>query len=221
MLRRAMRFSPIGLFALALLWLLVTVGPAGARSLDPEPAFSEANHRSAGVFLLALAGVIVWESRRPRPFPWSALSAPLWIVLGVFLFVRSDPEAWPYGPKSVAEIFGDPLVLQHKILTLIPAAIGLVEGLQKSGRLQQVEWRYLFPGLGLFGGASLFLHFHDSGLHLSGIYLQHAVMGVTSLGVGATLLFARRGEQAGGALDRAWPALIAVLGLLLLFYSEG
>jgi putative copper resistance protein D len=216
-----MRRASISLPAIALLWLLVTVGPAGARSLDPDRAFSEVNHRSAGVFLLALAGLIAWESRRPRRFPWSALSAPLWIVLGVFLFVRSDPEAWPYGPGSVAEIFGDPLVLQHKVLTLIPIAIGLVEGLQKSGRLQQVEWRYLFPGLGLFGGASLFLHFHDGGLHPSGIYVQHAVMGVTSLGVGATLLFARRGEQAGVALDRAWPALIAVLGVVLLFYSEG
>jgi putative copper resistance protein D len=216
-----MRRAPLPLAALALLWLLVTAGPAAAQSLDPGPAFSEVNHRVAGVFLLALAGLIVWESRGPRPFPWSALSAPLWIVLGTLLFVRSDPEAWPYGPGSVAEIVGDPLVLQHKILTLIPVAIGLVEGLQKSGRLRQVEWRYLFPGLGLFGGASLFLHFHDGGLHLSGIYLQHAVMGVTSLGVGATLLFARRGEQAGVALDRAWPALIAVLGVVLLCYSEG
>lgn len=193
--------------------------PGLARAADV--AYSEFTHRSAGIFLIVLAGAIAWESRRPRPFPWSAVSAPLWILLGLYLFVRSDAEAWPWGPKGFGEIFGDPLVLQHKVLTLLPVAIGLVEGLQRAGRLRDVEWRYIFPGLGLFGGASLFVHIHDGGLHLDAIHVQHALMGLMSLGVSATLLFARRAEQTRLALARVWPALIGVLGVMLFFYSEG
>ena len=117
-------------------------------------------------------------------------------------------------------MFADPLVLQHKLLTLIPVAIGLVEGLQRAGRLRDLEWRYIFPGLGLFGGASLFVHIHDGGLHLDAIQGQHAIMGLTSLGLSATLLFSRRTDQARLALARVWPALIGILGVLLLLYSE-
>ncbi|MBI3328594.1 MAG: hypothetical protein HYZ81_18065 [Nitrospinae bacterium] len=37
-------------------------------------------------------------------------------------------------------------------------------------------------------GIYLFFHFYDGAFHLDWIYLQHAVMGLTSLGVGVTLL---------------------------------
>ncbi len=212
------------LFAVVASVLVISPGALPARGLGDgraaDIAYSEVTHHSAGIFLIVLAGVIAWESRRPRPFPWSAVSAPLWILLGLYLFVRSDAEAWPWGPKGFGEIFGDPQVLQHKVLTLIPMAIGLVEGLQRAGRLRDVDWRYIFPGLGLFGGASLFVHTHGGGLRLDAIDVQHAVMGLTSLGVGATLLFARRAEQTRLALAPVWPALIAVLGALLFFYTE-
>jgi hypothetical protein len=183
-----------------------------------EIAYSELNHRLAGAFLIVLGGVILWESRRPRPFPWNALSAPIWIVFGLCLFIRSDPEAWPYGPKSFGEIFTDQLVLQHKLLTLVPMIIGVVEGLRAAGLLRHASWRYLFPVLGLFGGVYLFFHFHDGGFHLDRIYLQHAAMGLASLGVAVTMLAARR-----SALVRArrlWPVLVLLLGLILLAYSE-
>lgn len=186
-----------------------------------EVAYSEFNHRSAGAFLVLLAGVIVWESRRPRPFPWSALSAALWMVFGIYLFVWSDPEAWPWGPKGFADIFTDATVWQHKVLTLIPIAIGVVEGLRQRGHVLGAGWRYLFPSLGVLGGATLFFHVHDGRVHLDWIYLQHAAMGLLSLGVGTTLLLARRGRDRGRiGLGRTWPALLFVLGLVLLFYSE-
>jgi uncharacterized protein (DUF952 family) len=182
-------------------------------------AYSELNHRLSGFVLILVAAVALWESARPRPLPWRALPALAWVAFGIALFVRSDPEAWPWGPKGFLDIFADPLVFQHKILTLIPVVIGLVEGLRATGYLRASGWRFLFPALGLFGGAYLFLHFHDGTFHLDWIYLQHAAMGFASLGVGATLLYARR-RPGWWILTRIWPAMLLVLGLILIFYSE-
>ncbi len=187
----------------------------------PEVAYSQFNHRSAGAVLLAIAAVIFWEMREGRRFPWNALSTPLWILLGIYLFARSDAEAWPMGPKSFGEIFSDPLVLQHKLLTLLPVLIGVVEGVRKAGYAGRLAWGYLFPVLGLAGGVGLFLHFHDGGLHLDRIYVQHAAMGLTSLLAGTALFVARRRGRPGARLSRAWPAFIAILGLVLLVYTEG
>lgn len=185
-----------------------------------EQAYSEFNHRSSGVFLLLIAAVLFWESRRPRAFPWGALSALLWVVFGIYLFVRSDPEAWPWGPKGFLEIFFDPEVLQHKILTLFPVAIGLIEGSRKAGCLRHPAWRYAFSALTVVGGIYLFFHFHGGVFRPDRIYLQHVVMGLVSLGIGVTLFLVRRTERGRTFLVQAWPALIFLLSLVLLFYSE-
>lgn len=185
-----------------------------------ERAYSEFNHRSSGIFLLLLAALTFWESRRARRFPWWTPSPLLWIVFGIYLFVRSDPEAWPWGPKAFHEIFFDQEVLQHKILTLLPVAIGLIEGFRKAGRLPHRAWGYFFPGLAVFGGIYLFFHFHGGVFQLDWIYLQHIAMGLASLGIGVTLFLARRTERGQAFLAHAWPALIFLLSLILLFYSE-
>jgi putative copper resistance protein D len=194
-------------------------GHGHARS-GTEAAYSEFSHRSSGVFLLFIAGVIFWESRRPRPFPWSALSSPLWLLFGLYLFVRSDPEAWPWGPKGFLEIFPDPEVLQHKILILMPVAIGLVEGLRKAGCLRHPGWGYLFPALAVIGGSFLLLHFHEGLFHVDAIYLQHAGMGLAVLGIGMTLLVARRARWAWPLLHHIWPFCLLLLALILILYSE-
>ncbi len=185
-----------------------------------EVAYSEFNHRSSGVFLLLIAAVIFWESRRQRAFPWNAISAFLWIAFGVYLFVRSDPEAWPWGPKAFIEIFTDPEVLQHKILTLIPVAIGVIEGFRAAGWLPHATWSYLFPGLAIFGGAYLFLHFHGGAFHWDWIYLQHAAMGLGSLAIGVTLFLVRRTKCSRSLLAGVFPVILLLLALVLLLYSE-
>jgi hypothetical protein len=194
-------------------------GHSHARS-GTEVAYSEFNHRSSGVLLLLIAAVIFWESRRRRAFPWNAFSAVLWIVLGVYLFVRSDPEAWPWGPKGFREIFADPEVLQHKILTLIPVAIGMTEGLRTAGWLPHAVWSYLFPGLAIFGGAYLFFHFHGGGFHWDWIYIQHVAMGLGSLAIGVTLFILRRTERGRSLLAGVFPMIVFLLALVLLLYSE-
>jgi putative copper resistance protein D len=142
------------------------------------------------------------------------------VLFGCYLFVTSDPESWPLGPKPFVEIFGDPLVFQHKVLALIPVVIGLVDGLTGTGLLRSGRARYLVPSLAVLGGVSLFVHFHGDTFHLDAIYVQHAAMGLTAAGLGVTLLVARWSRRAPAVLAWAWPVFLVGLGLILFFYTE-
>ena len=96
--------------------------PSGHRHprSEPELAYSQVTHRVAGGVLILVAVLTAWEAWRPRRFPWSALSSVVFILFGLYLIPTSDPESWPWGPGTFMEIFTDPLVLQHKLLALVP-----------------------------------------------------------------------------------------------------
>jgi hypothetical protein len=183
----------------------------------PEIAYSELNHRTAGAILALIAGAMFWQARRPRSLPWSLLPAVLWVGLGVYLFVRSDPEAWPWGPKRFAEIFDDLEVLQHKVLTLLPVGIGILGALRATGRLTWTGFRHGPAVLAVLGGLGLLVHVHDGAFHLDRIYVQHAVMGLAGLAFGAVALTAPR--RLG--LERvALPVLVLAVAVALLVYFE-
>jgi hypothetical protein len=185
-----------------------------------EMVYSQFTHRIAGAILMVLAALTVWESWRARPFPWNSISAPLWVAFGVYLIPSSDPESWPYGPQRFVEIFDDPLVLQHKLLALLPVAIGVVLVLRGLGRLPSRGLARVLAGLAMAGGLTLFFHFHDGRIHFDAIYLQHALMGSTAIGVGAALLLATRRRVSGRWLTWAWPTFLAVMATVLLLYRE-
>ena len=185
-----------------------------------ELVYSELTHRLSGVILLVLAAVTVWESWRPRRFPWNAVSAPLWVAFGVYLIPSSDPESWPYGPQRFVEIFEDPLVLQHKLLALLPIVIGAIIVLRGTGRLPSRKLVRVLAGLAMAGGLTLFFHFHDGRIHFDAIYFQHALMGSTALGVGVALLVGSRGEAPKRWLKWAWPTFLVVMATVLLAYRE-
>lgn len=185
-----------------------------------ELVYSEFTHRLAGVILLVLAAVTVWESYRPRRFPWNAVSAPLWMAFGAYLIPSSDPESWPYGPQRFVEIFADPLVLQHKLLALLPIVIGAIVVLRGTGRLPSRRLVRVLAGLAIAGGLTLFFHFHDGRIHFDAIYFQHALMGSTSVAVGLALLIGTRTETPRHWLKWAWPAFLVVMATVLLVYRE-
>jgi hypothetical protein len=118
------------------------------------------------------------------------------------------------------DIFRDPLVLQHKLLAMIPITFGAMGILRLRGLVRRPAWMYVFPVLAVLGGASLFVHFHDGRFHLDAIYLQHAAMGSAALGLGVALLIAGRRRESGSLLRWSWPAFLTLLGLVLLLYSE-
>ena len=171
--------------------------------------------------LLLLAATIAWETRRPRKWPWSALSSAIWIVFGLYLIPTSDPESWPWGPGRFTEIVDDPVVLQHKLLAMIPITFGVLGILRLRGMLGRRGWTYPIAALAVLGGGSLFFHFHEGRFHLDAIYLQHVAMGSTALALGVAVLVAGRRHAAGARLARwLWPACLALLGLVLLVYWE-
>src|SRR5439155_8855925 len=107
-----------------------------------EAIYSQYTHRIAGVVLLTIAALIAWETRRARAWPWSAMSSIVWIVFGLYLIATCDPESWPWGPQRFVEIFADPVVLQHKLLALVPIVFGVVGLLRLRGRLRRPSWTY-------------------------------------------------------------------------------
>ena len=185
-----------------------------------ELVYSQFTHRLAGVILLVIAGLTLWESWRPRPFPWNTVSAPAWVAFGVYLIPSSDPESWPYGPQRFMEIFADPLVLQHKLLALVVIAVGVIIGLRGAGRLPSRRLARLLAGLALFGGVMLFFHFHDGRIHFDAIYAQHAIMGATAVGVAVALLIGTRSAVPGRCLTWAWPTFLVVMATVLMLYRE-
>ena len=216
--------NPDGPFAEANPFLAPYGGFTASHEHGRNPAevfYSQFTHRIAGAILLVLAGLTVWESWRSRPFPWNSVSAPLWAAFGVYLIPSSDPESWPYGPQRFVEIFDDPLVLQHKLLALLPIAIGVIIALRGAGRLPSRRLARVLAILAIAGGATLFVHFHDGRIHFDAIYLQHALMGSTALGVGVALLVGTRSPAPRRWLTWAWPAFLALMATVLLFYREG
>ena len=216
--------NPDGVFAESNPWLAPYGGMTAADHHARNPAemfYSQFTHRVAGVVLLMLAALTLWESWRPRPFPWSAVSAPVWVVFGLYLIPSSDPESWPYGPQRFVEIFDDPLVLQHKLLALLPIAIGVITALRAAAVLPGRRLARVLGVLALAGGATLFVHFHDGRVHFDSIYLQHALMGSTAIGVGVALLLGTRTAHVRPWLAWAWPVFLTAMATVLLFYREG
>ena len=215
--------NPDGVFAETNPWLAPYGGIAAPDHHARNPAemfYSQFTHRVAGVVLLILAALTVWESWRPRRFPWNAVSAPVWVAFGLYLIPTSDPESWPYGPQRFVEIFDDPLVLQHKLLALLPIGIGVIIALRAAAVLPGRRLMRVLGVLALLGGATLFFHFHDGRIHFDWIYLQHAVMGSTALGIGVALLVGTRAQRLRPWLVWAWPVFLILMGTVLLLYRE-
>ena len=187
---------------------------------ETELAYSQITHRVAGGVLLLVAVLTAWEAWRPRRFPWSALSSVVFVLFGLYLIPTSDPESWPWGPGTFMEIFTDPLVLQHKLLALVPLTYGVIGALRSAGLVASSYWYAVVPTLAVLAGASLFVHFHDGRFHVDAIYLQHAAMGLTSIAAGALIFTARRTAGGEAVIRWGWPGLIGAMGLILLFYVE-
>jgi hypothetical protein len=182
-----------------------------------EVRYSELNHRVAGLFLLVLAVVTGWTARAGRG---RVVLGGLWMAFGAYVFVAADPEAWPLGPKTFRDVFDDGLVIQHKLLALLPGAIGLAEMLRGMGAATRLAWSSTLSAVAVAGGLALFWHDHEGGLDWSRGFVQHAALGVASLAAGLVLFFTGAAGRLGERVVWAWPALLFATALVLLFYAE-
>ena len=164
-------------------------------------------------------------------------SSPLWArlllpgalgLMGLFLLLWSDHEAWPIGSLTLSQTLygGDHEILQHKLYGVLAVLTASIEVLRRVGRLNGVGWMVPLPAFALLGGWMLFNHSH--GLHPSAekIALHHAVMGTLAITAGSfKLVSALKTGTSLPARSRSrwellWAVLISVIGLQLMLYAE-
>ncbi len=133
----------------------------GAGELAPrnanDIAWSEYNHHWSGLFVVGVGLLALCNRAGQR---WARHWPLLFLGLAAFLFVRSDPEAWPLGQIGFLESFRDVEVLQHRAFVLLLVVFALFEW-----RVRATDWDYhraalVFPLLCAAGGTLLLTHSH-------------------------------------------------------------
>jgi putative copper resistance protein D len=163
--------------------------------------------------LLERSGIARWGRHWPL----------LFIVLGVFLLIRSDPEVWPLGDIGVVASLRDPEVVQHRLFIMLIAAFGLFEWGVRTERIRRPSAALAFPLLTAAGGMLLLTHSHA----LSNIKEQ-LLIEITHVPLalaGITAGWARWAElrlegRASTIASWIWPAAFVAVGLILLLYRE-
>jgi putative copper resistance protein D len=198
--------------------------PALQQTAD-DFAYSEFNHHWSGAALIMLAIGSFLEGLSVRRFRWARAWPAAFFFLAIFLFLRNDPEAWPFGPVGFLESMRVPEIVQHRLSVVLVLALSSVEFLGRRGHVRQSRWAYIFPSLCLLGGLMLFSHTHDMGVAVSDtqtyIALQHGVMGAFGLLAGLSRWFQLRRHEEGGWFGRLWALFVFLLGLqMFIFYKE-
>jgi putative copper resistance protein D len=188
-----------------------------------DTAWSEYNHNVAGFFVLVM-GVLA-ALHRLAGIHWARHWPLVFLALSAFLLLRSDPNAWPLSAtQTFVDGLRDPEVLQHRLLALVPAALGVLEWLIQERRVAAPGWARVLPLLFAVGGGLLLAHAHPL-VRVKEAYLMevtHLPLGLLGVLIG----WARWLELRLPAADRRipaqiWPPALALVGLLLLLYREG
>lgn len=202
-------------------------GDGGWEGSSQGVAFSEFNHRISGLLLVLIGlfeGTAVLRVGSPL---WTRLVLPGALgLLGVFVLVWSDHDAWPIGSLSFAQTFfgGDYEIVQHKLYGVLAVSVAVSEVFRRTHRVRHAAWAIPLPLFAVLGGLMLFLHSH--GIHPAAekIQLHHAIMGGLSVSAGAAKSAAVWGSGVTSRWAKgwnvAWAALILLIGLQLLVYSE-
>lgn len=190
-------------------------------------AYSEFNHRFVGLFVLLFGlGELGYALRYQLPF-WIRFVLPSALaVIGLYLLLWSDHEAWPVGSLTFIQTFSgqDPEIIQHKFYGVCGSIAAASETLRRIGWARHPAWAVPLFILGLAGSLLLFIHSHEhhQGNHM--IELHHALLG--SFGIGAAVSNAMVSwvsdpqEQTVNRWEVAWAGFVIVMGLQLLVYNE-
>jgi copper resistance protein D len=188
---------------------------------EAATAWSDYNHNISGIFLTTMSffAMLSYSSR----CQWARFWPVGFMLLGIFLFFRSDAESWPLGPISFWDsTFNNGEVLQHRIATLLVFMLGLME-IRARLNNNQTALPYVFPVLAAFGGMMLLSHSHVGFEPKSAFLIQvgHTLMGVFALilacGRWLELKLDSPGKQVAGFISVF--ALLQI-GVILMFYRE-
>jgi hypothetical protein len=190
-------------------------------------AYSEFNHRFAGLFVLLLGLAELGHALRYPLSSWTRLVLPgAFGVIGAYLLVWSDHEAWPIGSLTFVQTFSgqDAEILQHKFYGVFAATAAVSETLRRIGWARHPAWAAPLVIGSMIGGLLLFWHSHGNHPANQAIQLHHALLG--SLGVGAAVSSGMVSWTSGGSprlgkkWDLAWAVFVILIGLQLLIYFE-
>ena len=201
-------------------------GDLPPRNAD-DIAWSEYNHHWSGLFVLAIGLLSLANQAGVR---WARHWPLVFLGLGVFLFLRSDPEVWPMGEQGFWVSFRDVEVVQHRMFVLLTFAFGIFEWRVRTGWGSRGA-ALVFPLICAGGGALLLTHSHaianikDQML----IELTHTPLALAAIVAGWARWLELRlpasgpsisGSRAGRIAGWIWPACFVFIGLLLLSYRE-
>jgi copper resistance protein D len=183
-------------------------------------AWSEYNHHWAGimVLLVGLAALLDATGRVPLARHWPLV----FIGLAGFIFLRSDPEAWPLGEIGLLESLRDPEVVQHKLAGLLVVGFAVTEWWVRLGRIRG-RARYVFPLAMVAGGVLLLAHTHaiSNVKEQLLVELSHLPLAVLAV-IGGCARFAElRGPAEVSRIARwVWPVCLILISVVLILYRE-
>ncbi len=193
------------------------VAPRNAQDI----AWSEYNHHWSGLLVLAI-GLLALAERTGKA-PWARHWPLMFLLLAVFLFLRSDPENWPLGNQGFWESFRDPEVVQHRIVVVLITLFGIFEWRVRTGRTRSPRAAYVFPLISAVGGLLLLTHSHalanvKEELLIEWTHLPLALLGITA--GWARWLELRLDPPQRWLPAWIWPICFTLIGPLLIFYRE-
>ena len=184
-------------------------------------AWSEYNHHWAGLIVLA-AGLLAVLARSGRA-KWARHWPLAFLGLAVFLFLRSDPENWPLGPRSFWQSFMVADVLQHRLFVLLVVAFAAFEWSVRTGRIVSPRAGFVFPAVCAVGGALLLTHTHaltNINEELL-IELSHIPLAIFAVAAGWSRWLELRLDGSQRQIPSwIWPICFVLIGIVLLNYRE-
>ena len=187
-------------------------------------AYSLFMHHTVGAWFLVIGSLLLAHRFTQQRFATFRIGiGAAWFLLGVFLFVKSDPEGWPLGPAGFLESFTMPSRwdwIQHKLLDFIPMLLGLCVA-RGHTPMPRAAWIYAAAGLTLLGGLAVTVHQHSDhpGMH-DIVNVQHRWLAVSALFITGSLILDIKEQVTWRVKPYLLPAGLLLVGLQMTFYVE-
>jgi hypothetical protein len=180
-------------------------------------------HHTAGYFMFAIGVLMVMDrvTHSRQPILQYAIGTT-WLLFGLFIFVRADPDGWPMGSgfweSWTMSTSGE--WVQHKLLSLIPLLLALYTICDRRTMGQDNGGSYVAVALAIIGAVGLLSHQHLDHPGLDIVNVQHRFFAGTCLLIAVSLLQEARGRWVKNNKRLIFPTLIILLSLQLVWYTE-
>ena len=197
--------------------------PPSGLSPEEDLEYSRFMHHSSGVTVLVIGALLLVDRLTAHRHRLFRVGVGLtWMVLGAFLFVFSDLEAWPIGPAGFIESFSLPTAhewIQHHLLAMIPMVLGIYTMLSRWKEPMPL-WRYFAASIAMLGGAALLIHQHLDHPGIDFVNIQHRFFALTSFFIAASLVVDGSARFPWKGKPYLLPVGLLLLGIQLALYVE-